>query len=177
MGIPMMMHSLTPLMVSFWPWYAASNCNLKENYEVNLIGEGINNKDLPNGLQSFQMRPTWGQTPSFLQARALLCLEPHLCRSSAIKVKVNLCVNLIRFIRFFWPNIPRPIFLTCQRFFQDLPLSPFHSFTLLHIPLVIQNLLIDATLPDVPLSISSGIFYFWNILSLYILIWFHWINS
>jgi len=98
--------------------------------------------------------------------------------------KVDLCVNLIRFIRFFRPNIPRPIFLHVKRFFQNLPLSPFHSFPFLHIPLVIQNLLIDATLPvaffTCHMFTCSTFYFIWNILLLeysfivYILVWFYW---
>jgi len=106
--------------------------------------------------------------------------------NSPIKIKsykVNLCVDLIRFIRFVDPTFLDPFTLRVKWLFQNLPLSPFHSFTLLHIPLVIQNLLIDATLPVAFVTcrmFTCATFYFiWNILLLeyshlvYILIWFH----
>jgi len=97
--------------------------------------------------------------------------------------KVNLCVNLIRFIRFLDPTFLDPFSLHVKRFFQNLPLSPFDSFTFLHIPLVIQNLLIDATLlvafVTCHMFTCSTFYFIWNILLLeyscilYILIWFH----
>jgi len=87
-----------------------------------------------------------------------------------IDYKVNLCVDLIRFIRFVDPTFLDPFSLHVKWFFQNLPLSPFHSFTFLHIPLVIQNLLIDATLPVAFVTchmFTCSTFYFiWNILLL-----------